>query len=133
MAQLNSIKQKTHELNTEVYALYLAYRDSRVKWYVRLLLAVAISYAVSPIDFIPDLTAVFGFLDDIVVVALGLNISYQLLSKNVLGHARLQAFEEMSASGEHIADAYKIIGYVWAIAFAVLALVLYKFLHMSMF
>lgn len=133
MAQLNFLKQKTHELNTEVYALYLAYRDSRVKWYVRLLLTVVISYAVSPIDFIPDLTAIFGFLDDIVVVVMGLNFSYQLLSKNVLGHARLQAYEDINSSAERVANAYRIVGYVWTIAFAVLAMIIYKFLHMGMF
>lgn len=128
MIQLHTLKQKTHEINTRIYALYLSYRDSRVKWYVRMLVAFSIGYAISPIDLVPDLVAVFGFLDDVVVVALGFNLSYHLLSKNVVGQARLQAVEELnSTSGSMATAAYRIVGYAWVLALAIVMVLLYKF------
>ena len=134
MIQLHTLKQKTHALNTEIYALYLSYRDNRVKWYVRTLVAVAIGYAISPIDLIPDLVAVFGFLDDVVVVAFGFHYSYHLLSKNIVGQAKIQAFEELnSPSANMVAAAYRIIGYAWMLALAIVLVLLYKFTTLTLF
>ncbi|MDX5421385.1 MAG: DUF1232 domain-containing protein [Hymenobacteraceae bacterium] len=128
---LHTLKQKTHEVNTEIYTLYLSYRDHRVKWYVRLLLAFAIAYAISPVDFVLDSTAIFGFLDDVVIVAGCLHLSYRLLAKDILDQARLQAYEELNSLAES-ATAYKVIGYTWLLAFTALALVVYKLLNMSL-
>lgn len=134
MIQLHTLKQKTHAINTEIYALYLSYRDNRVKWYVRTLLAFAIGYAISPIDLVPDLVAVFGFLDDVVVVALGFHFSYHLLSKNVVGQAKLQAFEELNSSSASLATAaYRIVGYAWMLALAIVLVLLYKFTTLTLF
>ncbi|WP_299822667.1 YkvA family protein [uncultured Pontibacter sp.] len=134
MIQLHTLKQKTHALNTQIYALYLSYRDNRVKWYARTLLAFAIGYALSPIDLIPDLKAVFGFLDDVLVVALSFHFSYHLLSKNVVGQAKLQAFEELnSSSASMVAAAYRIIGYAWMLALAIVLVLLYKFTALTLF
>ncbi|MFD2246254.1 YkvA family protein [Pontibacter ruber] len=132
MTQLTTLRHKTQEINTEIYALYLATRDSRVKWYVGLLLAFVLGYAISPIDLIPDLKAVFGFIDDVVVVALGVHLAYQLVSKNVLGQARLQAYQELCSHCEATAAAYRIVGYVWVLAATFVAVFLYKLLYMSM-
>ncbi|MBC5992870.1 YkvA family protein [Pontibacter cellulosilyticus] len=134
MIQIHTLKQKTHAINTEIYALYLSYRDNRVKWYVRMLLAFAIGYAISPIDLVPDLVAVFGFLDDVVVVALGFHFSYHLLSKNVVGQAKLQAFEELNnSSASMAAAAYRIVGYAWMLALAIVLVLLYKFTTLTLF
>ena len=130
--QLTTLKQKTHALNAEIYALYLSYRDARVKWYVRLLLAVAIGYAISPIDLIPDLVPVFGFLDDVVAVTMGIGFSYQLISKLVLDQARIHAYEVLSGVTEGATAAYKIIGYVWALMATIAAVFTYKFLFLEL-
>ncbi|WP_266203956.1 YkvA family protein [Pontibacter kalidii] len=126
MTQLYTLKQKAHSLHTDIYALYLAYRDSRVRWYVQVLLAVSIAYAVSPIDLLPDLVPVFGYLDDVVIVALGLSVSYRLLPKAVLQEARLQAYEEMGQS----VLAIKAISYAWLLLLTLLGILFYKFLHL---
>ncbi|RDV15662.1 DUF1232 domain-containing protein [Pontibacter diazotrophicus] len=130
MTQLDTLKQKTHAINTEIYALYLSYRDSRVKWYVRMLLALAIGYALSPVDLVPDLTPVFGYLDDVVIVAAGFRISYQLLTKQVRQEAQLQAFEDMSSNTPTSAFALKIVSYAWLLLFSLLLVFCYKLLHM---
>lgn len=127
--QLNALRHKTTELNTAIYALYLAYTDARVKGYVRLLLVAAIGYALSPIDLIPDLTAVFGFLDDVVIVALGLRFSYRLLPKEALGQARAQAYAELGSTDESAIIAYRVVGYAWLLTLAALAAVAYKLIY----
>lgn len=96
-----------------------------------MLLAVVIGYAISPIDFIPDLLPVFGFLDDVVMVALGIHMAYRLVSRHVLGQARLQAYEVLSQEGDAAIKAYQIIGYAWVLAAAVVAILVYKLLIMA--
>ncbi|WP_299705179.1 YkvA family protein [uncultured Pontibacter sp.] len=131
MMQLTYLRQKAHEMNAEIYALYLSARHPEVRWYVPLLLAVVIGYAISPIDFIPDLVPVFGFIDDVVLVALGIHAAYQLVSKNILGQARLQAYEVLSQENESAMKAYQIVGYAWVLAAAVMAILVYKLLFMT--
>lgn len=133
MEQLNTLKQKTNELNTELYAYYLAYRDVRVNWSVRLLLAFIIGYAISPIDLIPDLTPVFGYLDDVLLIGAGLSISYNLISKDVLGQARLKAYEDLNTRSEEMAPAYRIVGYVWLLAASLAVVFLYKLFYVPAF
>ena len=101
-------------------------------WYVRVLLALAIGYALSPVDLVPDMTAVFGYVDDVVMVAAGLRVSYKLLLKDVRQEARLQAYEEMSASSDTSAAALKVVGYTWLLLATLLLLFGYKLLHLHM-
>jgi uncharacterized membrane protein YkvA (DUF1232 family) len=51
---LDTWKKRARELKTEVYALYLAYKDPRVPLYAKIFAAVVVGYAFSPIDLIPD-------------------------------------------------------------------------------
>lgn len=132
MTHINSLKHKAQSINTEVYALYLSYRDISVKWYVRVILAVVIGYGISPIDFIPDFKAVFGFLDDIVIMAAGLSISYHLLTKKVIDKARIQAFEELNSDNSTAVMAYRVVGYAWMLAVSLLAVFLYKMFYVNL-
>ncbi|WP_347157191.1 YkvA family protein [Pontibacter chitinilyticus] len=132
MAQLNTLKQKAQEFNIEVYALYLAAKDNRVKWHVRFLLAFAIGYAISPIDLVPDLTPVFGFLDDVVLVTLGVSLCYQLLAKHVLDRARLHAYDVLHTTTSETANAHRIIGYAWVLLASLLLILGYKLLLLHM-
>ncbi|WP_114782237.1 YkvA family protein [Botryobacter ruber] len=129
MTQLHILKQKTHELNTEIYALYLSFRDKRVAWPVRLLLAFMIGYGISPIDLVPDLTPVFGFLDDIVLVTVGLSMAYRLVAKNILDESRMHAYEVLHTDGEK--EANRIVLFAWMLAAALAAILLYKLLFLD--
>jgi uncharacterized membrane protein YkvA (DUF1232 family) len=66
------LKHKARALKTEVYAIYLAYKDPRVPWYARILAVCVVGYAFSPIDLIPDPIPVIGYLDDLILVPLGI-------------------------------------------------------------
>ncbi|MBI4289025.1 MAG: DUF1232 domain-containing protein [Chloroflexi bacterium] len=91
MKAIISLKQKAKLLRTEVYALYLAYKDPRVPWYARAFLCLVIGYALSPIDLIPDFIPVLGYLDDLVIVPAGVVLARRMIPREVLAECREKA------------------------------------------
>ena len=84
-------KQRARQLKVEVYALYLAYRDPRVPWYARIFAACVVGYAFSPIDLIPDPIPVLGYLDDLVLIPLGVKVALSMIPADVLAESREKA------------------------------------------
>jgi uncharacterized membrane protein YkvA (DUF1232 family) len=78
-------------LKLEVYALYLAYKDPRVPWYARLFAACVAGYAFSPIDLIPDPIPILGYLDDLVLIPLGVLLARRMIPDVVLAECREKA------------------------------------------
>src|ERR671925_1814767 len=78
-------------LKREVYALYCAMRDPRVPWYAKLLAAVLVGYAFSPIDLIPDFIPVLGYLDELVIIPLGVMAVRAMIPEGVLAECRERA------------------------------------------
>jgi uncharacterized membrane protein YkvA (DUF1232 family) len=94
MAQfIEQWKQRARQLKVEVYAIYLAYRDPRVPWYARIFAACVVGYAFSPIDFIPDPIPVLGYLDDLVLIPLGVKLALSMIPANVMTESREKAQE----------------------------------------
>jgi uncharacterized membrane protein YkvA (DUF1232 family) len=95
---IDSWKQKAKQLKQEVHAVYLAMKDPRTPWYARALAAIVVGYAFSPIDLIPDPIPVLGYLDDLVLIPLGIMLLVKLIPAEVLQdcHAKAAA----SASGK---------------------------------
>ena len=69
---LDDFKEWARRLRRDVYALYLATRDPRVPWYAKALAGLVAVWALSPIDPIPDFIPVLGYLDDMIVIPLGI-------------------------------------------------------------
>ena len=88
-------KQRARQLKVETYALYLVYRDPRVPWYARLFAALVVGYAFSPIDLVPDFVPVLGYLDDLVLVPLGVALALKMIPPDVLAECRERAREVM--------------------------------------
>ena len=91
MKCLESWKQRARGLKIEVYALYLANRDPRVRWYAKAFTACVVGYAFSPIDLIPDPIPIVGHLDDAVLLPLGVLIARRLIPEPVLSECRERA------------------------------------------
>ena len=89
-------KARARQLKAEVYALYLAYRDPRVPWYAKVLAACVVGYALSPIDLIPDFIPVLGYLDDLVLIPLGIALTLRLIPPEVLDECRARACAELA-------------------------------------
>lgn len=86
-------KQKARALKIEVYALYLAYQDPRVSWVARLFTACVVTYAFSPIDLIPDFIPVIGYLDDLILIPIGIKIAVSMIPAEVMTESREKAKE----------------------------------------
>ena len=86
----SSLKARTKELKQFTLVTYYAARDPRTPTFVRVLALLVAAYALSPIDLIPDFIPVLGYLDDIVLVPLGLALVIRLLPEPVLASAREQ-------------------------------------------
>ena len=93
---MNNWQQRVRHLKRETYALYLAYKDPRVPWYARLWVAVVVGYAFSPIDLIPDFIPVLGYLDDLVLIPLGVLLAVKLIPADVMTQCRQQAQTELA-------------------------------------
>ena len=91
----SSWKKRVLQLRTEIYALYLAYKDPRVPWYARIFAGCVVGYAFSPIDLIPDFIPIIGYLDDILIVPLGIIIAIKLIPPQVLWECRMKAQKVM--------------------------------------
>lgn len=108
-------KQRAAQLKLEVYSLYLAYRDPRVPWGAKLFAAVVVGYAFSPIDLIPDFIPLLGYLDDLLLIPLGVSLALKMIPPDVLAECREQARVEMQ-KGKPVnkAAAAVIIG-IWVL------------------
>ena len=109
-------------LKREVYALYLACRDPRVPWYARALAAGVVAYAFSPIDLIPDFVPVIGYLDDLILLPLGIALVIRLLPPGVLAECRAAAAQIMAAGKPTSRVAAVVIVALW-LSLAALGLV----------
>jgi uncharacterized membrane protein YkvA (DUF1232 family) len=87
------LKQHTRVLKVEMSALYLAARDPRTPWYAKLLVAVIATYAFSPLDLIPDFVPVLGYLDDLILLPLGVALAIKMVPQPVLAECRVRAQE----------------------------------------
>jgi uncharacterized membrane protein YkvA (DUF1232 family) len=84
-------KQQVRKLKKETYAIYIACKDSRVPWYARVFAGIVVAYAFSPIDFIPDFIPILGYLDDLVLVPLGIILVLKMIPPAVLAECRQKA------------------------------------------
>ena len=123
MKVVERLERWARRLKAEVYALYLAYRDPRVPLYARVFAALVVGYAFSPIDLIPDVIPVLGYLDDLILVPLGVALAIRMIPAPVLAECRERAREVMAAGKPVNRIAAAVVVAVW-IALALLALAL---------
>lgn len=114
-------KQRARQLKRDTLALYFACRDPRMPWYARLLAAGIVAYAFSPIDLIPDPIPVLGYLDDLVLLPLGIALVLKMIPPQVMIDSRARAALESQKPANWVAAG--IIIAIW-IALAALALAL---------
>ena len=122
MRAVGTWKERARQLKREVFALYLAYRDPRVPWYARVFAACVVAYAFSPIDLIPDPIPVLGYLDDLVLVPLGVVVARRMIPPEVLAECREMAQSRLAEGKPVNWVAAGVIVAVWVVL-AALAIV----------
>ena len=93
----DSLRQWARTLKRDVHALYLAARDPRVPWYAKVAAIAVAAYALSPIDLIPDFIPIIGYLDDVLIVPVGVMLAVKLVPAELMSEFRAAA---SSAEGE---------------------------------
>jgi uncharacterized membrane protein YkvA (DUF1232 family) len=122
---LEAWKERTRQLKIETYAIYLAYRDPRVPWYARLFAACVVGYAFSPMDLVPDPIPILGYLDDLVLVPLGVALALKMIPEDVMAECREKADQAMREGTAVSWKAAAVIVLMWVLlALLGLALVL---------
>ncbi|QJY34077.1 DUF1232 domain-containing protein [Diaphorobacter sp. JS3050] len=112
MGLLQTAKQWARALKRDVLVVYLAARDPRTPWALRLLALAVAAYALSPIDLVPDFIPMLGYLDDLLIVPLGLALVLRLLPPPVLLAARERAARMLARPRSWLAAAIIIMLWV---------------------
>ena len=119
------LKKWAQNVKRDILALYLASRDPRVPWYAKVLAALVAAYALSPIDPIPDFIPVLGYLDELILLPLGIVAVIRLIPEDVMADLRRQAEERMLTRPRSAVGAVIII-LVWLTAAVILVRILFK-------
>jgi len=98
----------------DVMALWLAARDPRVPWLAKLVAGAVAAYALSPIDLIPDFLPVIGYLDDLVIVPLGIMLAVSLIPAELISEFRAEAARR--ASGPSSKGGLAFVAAIWLAA-----------------
>ena len=120
------LKDWARVIKRDVHALYLASRDPRVPWYAKALAIVIAGYALSPIDLIPDFVPVLGYLDDVILLPLGIVLVIRLIPPEIMAEHRdlATAAQERRVSR----TAPTVIACIWAASIALCAWLAYRYL-----
>jgi uncharacterized membrane protein YkvA (DUF1232 family) len=118
---LEQFRARVHRLRDETGALYLAARHPETPWYAKLFAVVVVAYAISPIDLIPDFIPVLGYLDDLVLVPLGIVVAIRMIPPHVLADCRARSRAANPGAGSTGRIAAVAIACIWLVAAALCA------------
>jgi len=120
MISFGSWKDRVKALKRETFTLYLACRHPRVPWYAKLLAFFVVGYALSPIDLIPDFIPVIGYLDDLILIPLGLMLVIRMIPADVLLECRQKSEEIVDRVTWAGKIAAVVIVTIWILAVALI-------------
>ena len=110
----NSWQTWIAQLKHHTYALYLASRDSRVPWPAKIVAVLVVAYLLSPIDLIPDFIPLLGYLDDVVLVPLGIAFAIRCIPADIWADCKERAADRLAADLPRSRTAMIVIAAVWA-------------------
>ncbi|OFX24160.1 MAG: hypothetical protein A2041_03450 [Bacteroidetes bacterium GWA2_31_9b] len=94
MSFINKLKGKAKKLKNEIIAISLAFNDKRTPLFTKIIIGLTISYALSPIDLIPDFIPIIGYLDDLIILPLMITLSIKLIPSEVMIDCRMRSQNE---------------------------------------
>jgi uncharacterized membrane protein YkvA (DUF1232 family) len=118
------LKDWARSVKRDVYAIHLAARDPRVPWFAKVLALCVAGYALSPIDLIPDFVPVLGYLDDVVIVPIGILAVIKLIPPEIMAAHRAAAALAMERPMSRAAASLIVL--VWVGSLAVTGFMIYR-------
>ena len=116
MPLMRTLRQQARVLKAETLALYLAVRDPRVPWYAKMTAAVVVAYALSPIDLIPDFVPILGYLDDLILIPLGIALVLRMIPVTIIEDCRERARVELAGNRPVSRTAAGAIILIWILS-----------------
>jgi len=120
-----ALRDWARAIRRDAVAVYLAARDPRTPWYAKTLALFVAGYALSPIDLIPDFIPVLGYLDDAILVPLGIMAVVRLVPDQVMTDSRKSA--ELIAERPVSRTAAIVIFCIWAISLTGTAWIAFRY------
>ncbi len=111
-------KDQAKRLKVKIYALYLAYQDPRTPWYAKAFTALLVGYAFSPIDLIPDFVPILGYVDDLILLPLGVMVAIKMIPSAVWEACEKNAHEQLRQNSPKNWIAAGIIMLIWLVGIA---------------
>ena len=110
-------KKWAASLKNNIYALYLASRDDRVPIPAKIIIGLVVAYAVSPIDLIPDFIPFLGYLDDLLLLPLGIWLAIRFVPQEVWQECQALAVKRVAEMPRNYLAAAVIV-IIWLLAIA---------------
>jgi len=127
--KIDSLKDKARKLKTEITTLYYVYQDPKLKLLPKIIILFTLSYALSPIDLIPDFVPVLGYLDDLIIIPALISLSIKLIPKEIFASAREKAIKEPIKLKKNNWFFALLFISIWVILIVVIALKIIKALR----
>src|SRR5258708_11539094 len=112
MEALARLRRRARELKIEPVALALAARHPDTPWYAKLVVAGCVAYALTPVDLIPDVIPVVGFIDDLIFIPLAIALAVRFIPAPVLADCRSRAREIDARAPRLSRSSWLVIGAV---------------------
>ncbi len=123
MSMLDTIRQWARRIKQDAVMLWFACRDPRTPWLPKIICMLAVAYALSPIDLIPDFIPVLGYLDDAILLPAMVWLAVKLLPAVVVSDCRAEAAEWMQHHERKPVSRWGVVFVllVWSLALLLLA------------
>src|SRR5690349_12875134 len=122
-----TLRERARAVKRDVHTIYLCARDPRTPWYAKALAVLVAGYALSPIDLIPDFIPVLGYLDDIIIVPLGIVAVTRMIPDDVLSENRSIARQAAERPTSRVGAA--VIVLIWIVCAGLCGLLGYRYLN----
>ena len=124
---MNRLKGWARSIKRDAHALYRAARDPRTPWYAKVLALCVAGYALSPIDLIPDFVPILGYLDDVIIVPLGIMLVVRLIPPAIMAEHRKAAALAAERPISRMAAFVFIL--IWVISIGLVGWLFYRYFH----
>jgi uncharacterized membrane protein YkvA (DUF1232 family) len=111
MNVFTKLEEAARRIKFDAMTIYFSARDPRTPFFVRLLALAVAAYAFSPIDLIPDFIPILGYLDDIILLPLGIFLIIKLTPASIIETSRTKAMATSAKPKSNLAAAAIIV--IW--------------------
>ena len=112
------LEERARKLKNKIAALFLACKRRDTPFIAKVITAMVVAYALSPIDLIPDFIPVLGYLDDLILLPLGISIALKLIPSPIMEECRLEAIELFRDGKPKNYKAGVVIALIWILIIA---------------